>query len=283
MKISPIHAEDLAEVGQFLHDNLNSRFSAERWISSLTHRWANISPNHGMQLRDGDRLVGVFCAIYSDQVILGKLERFCNPHSWCVLESHRRYGIGLVLGIVKQTGYHFTMFTPNPKVTEVFLGLKFKNLDDRQYRCVNVPGFAALRSEAFIESRRDFIAARLHGQDRLDFEAHQSIPWLNFAAFGVGDNVCWVIYKPSYWKHLPAAWIMYVSDAAMFRRHHGLLRSHLLLKHRMVTMKVEARWLISAPVFAWNEPRTQPKLFLSKTLEHGQIRDLYSELMSLDV
>lgn len=283
MKITPIQAEHLAEVGQFLHDNLNSRFSAETWISAVNPGWANISPNHGMQLYDGDRLVGVFCAIYSDQLIQGKLERFCNPHSWCVLESHRRHGIGLLLGIVKQTGYHFTMFTPNPKVAQVFLGLKFKNLDERQYRCVNVPSFAPLRGEAFTESRRDYIAARLQGQDRADFEAHHDIPWLNFVAFGVGDDVCWVIYKPSYWKRLPAAWIMHVSDEAMFRRHHGLLRTHLLLKHRMATMKVEARWLTAAPIFAWNEPRTQPKLFLSKTLEHGQIRDLYSEVMSLDV
>ena len=283
MKISLIQTANLAEVGQFLHDNLNSRFSAESWISSLTHPWAKVSPNHGMQLRDGNLLVGVFCAIYSDQVIQGRLEHFCNPHSWCVLESHRRHGIGLVLGIVKQTGYHFTMFTPNPKVTEVFLGLKFKSLDDRQYRCINIPGFSALRGKAFTDSRPDSIAARLHGQDRVEFEAHQSIPWLNFVAFGVGDEVCWVIYKPSYWKRLPAAWIMHVSDATSFSRHHGLLRNHLLLRHRMVTMKVEARWLISPPAFAWNEPRTQPKLFLSKTLEHGQIRDVYSELMSLDV
>ena len=37
MKITPILAEHLAEVGQFLHDNLNSRFSAERWVSELIH------------------------------------------------------------------------------------------------------------------------------------------------------------------------------------------------------------------------------------------------------
>ena len=283
MKISPIQPEHLAEVGQFLHDNLNRRFSTERWISSLTHPWAKISPNHGMQLRDGDRLAGVFCAIYSDQIIQGRLEHFCNPHSWCVLDTHRRHGIGLVLNIIKQTGYHFTMFTPNSKVTEVFLGLKFKNLDDRQYRCVNIPSMAALGGKTFTESRRDFIATHLCGQDRLDFEAHRDIPWLNFVAFGAGDDICWVAYKPTHWKRLPAAWIMHVSDARVFSHFNGLLRSHLLIKHRLVTIKVEARWLTAAPALAWNEPRTQAKLFLSKTLDDEQILDLYSELMSLDV
>ena len=97
MKVTTIQEEHLPEVGQFLHENLNQRFSAERWISSLTHPWSAERPNLGMQLRDGDRLVGVFCAIYSDQVIDGKVERFCNPHSWCVLETHRRQGIGFAL------------------------------------------------------------------------------------------------------------------------------------------------------------------------------------------
>ena len=283
MKISAIQENHLPQVGKFLHDNLNSRFSTERWISSLTHGWAQSSPNYGMQLLDGDSLVGVFCAIYSDQVIDGRLERFCNPHSWCVLETHRGHGIGLVLHLVKQTGYHFTMFTPNPKVAEVFLGLKFKNLDDRQYRCVNTPSVAALRAGSFAESRRDHIAEHLRGQDLLDFAAHRDIPWLNFVVFGDGADVCWVIYKRARWKRLPAAWVMYVSDALVFSRLDGLLRSHLLLKHGLLTIKVEARWLISAPALAWNETRTQPKLFLSKTLGPGQIRDVYSELMSLDV
>ncbi len=283
MKISPIQAEHLTHVGQFLHENLNSRFSAERWVSSLTHAWATARPNYGMQLRDEDRLVGVFCAIYSDQVVQGRLEHFCNPHSWCVLESHRRHGIGLVLNIIKQPGFHYTMFTPNPKVAEVFLGLKFKNLDDRQYRCLNAPDFSVLRRSAFIESTPEGIATRLRGQDLIDFEAHRTIPWLSFVAFGAGEEVCWVIYKPARWKRLPAARIMYVSNPDAFNRHNGKLRRHLLQQNGMLTMKIEARWLSSAPSFSWNEKRTQPKLFFSKTLDQAQIVDLYSELMSLDV
>lgn len=283
MKVSPIQPEDLGAVGQFLHEHLNPRFSAERWISSLTHPWAAHRPNLGMQLHDGDRLVGVFCAIYSDQVIDGRVEHFCNPHSWCVLESHRRHGIGLLLNLIKQPGYHFTMFTPNPTVTQVFRGLKFKDLDDRRYRCISLPSLKALQPGAIAESQRDKVAARLVGQDLADFEAHRSIPWLEFAVFGVGEDLCWVIYKPTYWKRLRSAWIMHISNTGAFERHNALLRSHLLLQHRFATLSIESRWLDKAPALSLSDPRTQPKLFLSKTLGDGQIRDVYSELMSLDV
>ena len=283
MKISPIQPQHLAEVGQFLHLHLNQRFTPERWISALTHPWAASAPNHGMQLRDEDRLVGVFCAIYSDQIIDGKLERFCNPHSWCVLESHRRQGIGLVLNLVKQAGYHFTMFTPNPKVAEVFRGLKFKDLDNRQFLCLNLPSLKAWRRSAFVDADPEAIAARLSGQDRADFQAHRDIPWLRFVAFGEGSEVCWVIYKPSWWKRMRSAWIMHISDPAAFARHNGLLRHHLLRRHGILTLRTEARWLAQAPALSMAAQRSQPKLVQSKTLADGQIRDLYSELMSLDV
>ena len=283
MKISPILPQHLADVGQFLHLNLNRQFSPQQWISSLTHPWAEQVPNHGMQLHDGDSLVGVFCAIYSDQQIDGRLEHFCNPHSWCVLDTHRKHGVGLVLQIIKQTGYHFTMFTPNGKVAQVFLGLKFKRLDDRRYRCFNIPDPAVLRSGTVVESRRDRIAACLRGQDLHDFKAHCDIPWLNFVVFGRGGELCWVVFKPTRWKRLPAARIMHVSDAALFARFNGLLRTHLLRKYRLVTMDVEARYVQAAPQLAWLEQRTPPKLFLSKTLDPAKVRDLYSELMSLDV
>ena len=283
MKVSPIGAADLADVGQFLHEHLNRRFTPEGWTSSVTHLWVENAPNYGMQLRDGERLVGVFCATYSDQLIDGQIERFCNPHSWCVLETHRQHGIGLLLNLVKQRGYHFTMFTPNSKVAEIFLGLKFKNLDDRQYICLNLPSPVAWRRGVFVESAPERIAARLKGQDLRDFEAHQRIPWLNFVAFGSGDDVCWVVYKPTRWKRLRSAWLMHVSNADSFERLNGLLRNHLRRHHGIVTLKVEARWLTAKPAWSLLERRTQPKLFKSPSLVDPQVRDLYSELVALDV
>jgi hypothetical protein len=282
--ISPIRPEHLPEVGAFLHENLNQRFAAERWIGSLTHRWAASPPNHGMQLHDRDRLVGVFCAIYSDQVIHGRAERFCNPHSWCVLESHRRYGIGLVLHLIRQPGYHFTMFTPNPKVTEVFRGLKFKDLDDRLRLYPNLPAWQVLRKGCFAVSHPAQIAACLSDTTRAEYEAHREIPWLRFAAFGIPGDACLAIYKPMRIKRLPVAWVMHVSSADTFARYGSMLRHHLLLRHGFAGMRIEQRWLLSSTRgWSLSMRRRQPKLYLSKTLADADIRDVYSELMALDV
>jgi hypothetical protein len=282
-KVSPITAADLPEVGQFLHENLNRRFTAERWIESLVHPWATQAPNHGMLLRDADRLVGVFCAIYSEQVIGGRSERFCNPHSWCVLEEYRRHGLSLILQIIRQRDFHFTMFTPNPKVAEVFRGLKFKDLDPRLLIYPNLPSPALALPGRFVESRRDHVADHLTGQALADYKAHRDIPWLNFVAFGSNTDSCFVIYKPTIWKRARCAWVMHLSDSGAFDRHGALLRTHLLLSHGFATTRVEARWLPEARRLAFRSLRTQSKLYQSKTLADKDIRDVYSELMSLDV
>jgi hypothetical protein len=280
----PIHAEHLPAVGAFLHENLNRRFSAQRWIESLTHPWAADAPNFGMQLLEDGRIVGVFCAIYSDQVIRGQVERFCNPHSWCVLESHRRHSIGLILQIIRQPGYHFTMFTPNPKVAEVFRGLKFKELDNRMLLYPNLPSWQAVRTGSFAVSAPAAIEAHLSGQPLAEYLAHRSIPWLRFAAFGDGQDACLAIYKPVRVKRLPVAWVMHVSSGAAFERLGCLLRQHLLLRHGFLGMRIESRWLSSgAARGAHTMHRRQPKLYMSKTLGQAEIHDVYSELMSLDV
>jgi hypothetical protein len=282
LAVTAIEATHLAEVGEFLHRNLNKRIAPEAWVQSLTHPWSETRPNFGMQLRDETTLVGVFCAIYSDQTIDGRVERFCNPHSWCVLESHRRHGIGLILTLLKQTGYHFTMLTPNPKVAEIFRGLRFKDLAKAMVVFPNLPSLAGGLPGRFIETDPNAIANRLSGTAKRDFELHREIPWLRFLVFGRGTQSCLVVYKRNRWKRLPCARIIHVSHPEVLDRNRGLLHNGLLRSGLLVS-KVESRFLLREPRIAYRMQRTQGKLFLSRTLQDRQIRDLYSELASLDV
>lgn len=283
VRVQPITPDDLPAVGRFLHENLNQRFSPAQWVSSVTHPWAAKAPNHGMQLLDGGRIVGVFLAIYSDQVVDGRPERFCNPHSWCVLDSHRRHSISLILQLVRQKGYHFTMFTPNPKVAEVFRGLKFKDLDARQWTWLNLPSPALLRPGGFAVSEPAGIEQRLTGEALRAYCAHKDIPWLRFCAFGTRDRASLAIFKEIRWKRTRCAWVLHVSDPGHFLRDGAILRWHLWRRHGLASTRLEGRWLPADPRDAFSTPRTQDKLFFSSTLADGQVLDVYSELMSLDV
>jgi hypothetical protein len=284
-KITAIGEGDLQEVSTFLNEHLNARISASAWKQSLIHPWCADRPNYGAQMRDGSNLVGVFCAIYSDQEIEGRPETFCNPHSWCVLPEYRQQGIGLVLHLIRQPGYHFAMLTPNPKVAEIFIGLRFKLLDDALLVFPNFPSLALLRHprDRFVESDVGRIGEHLSQPTLRDFELHKDIPWLRFVAFGSANDVCLVAYKRSRRKRLPCARLMYISDASAFDRHASLLQHHLLTREGLVICEVEGRFVKRAPKFSFRLRRTQPKLFLSRSLTDSNIRDVYTELVALDV
>lgn len=282
-RVTPIGRDDLDEVARFLHGNLNRRFSPEVWKAALLHPWCASPPNFGMQLRDGGTLVGALCAIYSDQHIAGATERFCNPHSWCVLTPYRQHGIGLILNVLKQGGYHFTMLTPNSKVAEIFRHLRFRDLAAGIVTFPNIPGLRAFARASIIESDADAIAALLTGATRRDFILHREIPWLRFIVFGAPDTLCLVVYKHSVWKRLPCARLIHISDPRSFDEYRGLMQRHLLMREALLVSQVEERFLKRTPRLAWRTRRTQAKLYLSQSLEDAQIRDLYSELAALDV
>jgi hypothetical protein len=281
-RVFPIEERHLGEIGAFLHANLNRRISPAAWAASLTHRWAESQPNFGVQLRDADKLAGVFCAIYSDQFVDGRLEKFCNPHSWCVLNEYRNSSISLVLQLLKQPGFHFTMFTPNPKVAEIFLGLRFRNLDDRLLFFPNLPS-PWPRGKRFLESNPERIPQHLAGALLRDYNEHSGISWLNFVVFGQEGDVCLAAYKPDRWKRMPCARVLHVSDAGAMERHGHLLGHHLLMDRGLLVSRIEGRFLADVPIISYRTRRTQPKLILSRTLADSQVRDLYSELVALDI
>lgn len=281
--VAPIDTAALAEVGRFLNENVNRRIAPDAWVASLLHPWSESRPNFGFQLRDGGALKGVFCAIYSDQSIDNRVERFCNPHSWCVLGDYRKHSLGLALALIKQPGYHFTMLTPNPNVAEIFLRLGFKPLGERVAVLPNSPSPTAAVGSNIAEFDRDVIASYLSGSVLRDFELHREIPWLKFLAFGKGSDICLIVYKTGRWKRLPCARIMYISDSAAFDRHVHLMKHCLLLRHGLLVSRVEARFLCRDPRIAYWDRRRQAKLFKSPTVRDSQISDLYSELASLDL
>jgi hypothetical protein len=281
--VTPIEERDLPAVGEFLNENLNRSIAARTWVESLRHPWCATRPNFGMQLRDGPRLVGVFCAIYSDQTVAGRAERFCNPHSWCVLPEYRNFGLGLILALLRQPGYHFTMLTPNPKVAQIFRQLRFRDLADGVAVFPNLPSPAALSAGAIAVSDPHSIAPHLAAAERRDFELHRDIPWLRFVAFGRGGDVGLAVYKTATWKRLPCARLIHVSGPAVFARHQRLLRNHLLVRHGLLVSRIETRFLAAVPRLAVRARRTQGKLFMSATLADGEVRDLYSELVALDI
>lgn len=279
--LSEITVADHKAVAEFLHDNMNSSFSVDKWEKGISVNWLDAAPNQGFKLTHAEKIVGVLCAIYSEQHIEGSLVKVCNPHSWCVLPEHRARSVDLVLSVIRQKGFHFTMFSPNKDGVEIFGYLKFKPLDNTVSIMLNAP--TVFFSGIKIINKSDEAVEVLPGAAKKSYQDHLPIPWLNFLVFGKDHRFGFIIYKKQTLKKLPCAMILYISDDKLFDECWSAIRTNLFIKYGYVTSKIEQR-LLSRPLrfTLKNEPGGR-KFFLSDNLHENKIKYIYSELMALDI
>ncbi len=279
--ICPVTDSDLDGVAIFLNQHMNDEFSPEVWRKGISASWLSSAPNHGFMLKYENDVVGVLCALYSEQHINGKLVKFCNPHSWCVLPDFRTRSVDLVLSVISQKDFHFTMFSPNKSGIEIFSYLKFKPLDNAVSFFLNVPSIN-INKVKIIENPA-LISENLPEKEKKEYLDHAKFPWLKIFSFGVGERYGFVIFKSQRYKKLPCAEILYISDVVLFSDCWPVLRTHLLLKYKMASSKIESRFLIRKLAYRLCVEQGSQKFYRSDELSAENIKNIYSELVALDL
>jgi hypothetical protein len=279
-ELVPITDAELPQFCEFLHRHLDPGKPPGSFQRALQQRWGMEPPNHGFLIRNGEGLVGGIGAIYAERELAGRRQRFCNITSWCVLEPFRSQSMRLLMALVNQPGFHFTNFTPTAVVAKSLQFLKFQPLDSDRAVLPNTPiANLAVR----IETDPDIVTQVLPPPARRLFDDHRRLPWLQQLAVGRPGAFCLVVFKRKRLKGLPSAEIIAVSDRALFTRYHRAFGRHVLLRHGMVTTRIETRLLTDVPPFAKVLSGYRPKMFRSDSLAATDIDNLYSELVALDL
>jgi hypothetical protein len=276
--VAPIGADQLADVGRFLHENLNRRVPAERWAEMAVPPWKVDAPNHGFLLRRDGVVVGAYLAIYSEREVRGQVERFCNLAAWCVLDDHRADGVRLLRALLRQKGYHFTDLSPSGNVVAINERLGFTRLDTTTALVPNAR-WSRASSRARIVSEPGEVESMLAGRDLEIFEDHRRAVAARQFLVVAGDAVCHVVVRKDRRKRLPLfASVLHVSDPEVFRQNDAAVFRHLLLHHGAAMTLAERRVLGYIPPFSrvLTSPRT--KMYRSATLGPDDIDYLYSEL-----
>lgn len=280
--IIPITLVDTARVAEFLHQHMNDQFTSDVWQKGISKSWLADTPNYGFMLIHNEQIVGVLCAVYSEQYVSGKLEAFCNPHSWCVLPTFRSRSVDLVLAVIRQQGFHFTMLSPNQEGVVIFQFLKFKPLNNQVSILLNFPALNT-RSIKLTEDKQ--VAQQLLPQQSQKYYAdHLAFPWLKLLVYGVDNQYGFIIFKKQQYKRLGCAMILYISDAALFHQCWSAIRSYLLFQYGMFSSKIETRLLGQQPIKTWIKPEQGgEKFYLSNQLSVEDVHYVYSELVTLDL
>jgi len=281
--LEPIRDEDLPEFCRFLRENLSRERSVEEWAKAFAQDWCPSKPNNGFLIRHQGRIVGGIGAIYAERSVRGRLERFCNITSWCVLDAFRAQSVRLAMAVAAQPGFHFTDLTPTEVVSKTLQFLKFKPMNERHAIWPNLPWPLARLGGIRVLSDPAQIGLLLGPDDAKAYRDHRHLPWLRHLAVGVTDAWCYVVWKRTRLKGITGAVIIALSDAELFLRYRMALGSYLLVHHGLLYTRVESRLLPRLPALSIELLGYRSKVFRSDTLTAADMSNLYSELVALDL
>ncbi|MEZ0051089.1 hypothetical protein ABIA30_002087 [Mycobacterium sp. MAA66] len=272
--VAPITVDDLPAVADFLHANLNDHVPWERSYADVP--WNAEMPNRGFLLRDGHRVVGTLLALYSERLVAGRIERFCNLGSWCVLPAYRAWSVSLLTRLLAQENYHFTVLSPDATSQEILPWYRFRFFDTAAAFIPNLPWPMAYPTR--ISSDPEVLERTLCGSERKIYRDHADARAAHHLVVIDGEEHCYVMYRKFRYRDVPVfAVVLYVSNAGLFHRALIPLGRHLLVRHRLLATMAELRVIGRRPrlSFALDD---WPKVYRSATLAPEQIDYLYSEL-----
>ena len=272
--LTPITDADIADVADFLFANMNPRVP---WARACVPLWKVDAPNHGFMLRDGQRVVGVQLAFYSERLVTGRAERFCNLGAWNVLPAYRSHSIRLLMTLLAQDGYHFTALTPMDLTRAIYAQFKFRQFDMSAALVPNLP-WPMLPGRIRISDEPDVIERTLAGVELELYRDHAQALAVHHHVLIRDQESCYVMYREARSRGMLFAVLLHVSNPDLFHRALLPFSRHLLLRHQLMATVGELRIIGHRPRLSV-KLHAQPKMYRSASLEPGQIDDLYSELV----
>ena len=273
VELSPITDADIAAVADFLRVNYKDRIP---W-DIMARPWKVDAPNHGFMLHDAQRIVGTHTAFYSERLVAGRMEWFCNLGTWYVLPEFRSHSIRLIKALLAQDDYHFTALTPDHKVVSIHTKLRFHPLDTSGALIPNLP-WPTPPGRTTISTDPDVIESTLAGVELELYRDHAQALAARHLVLLRGPDSCYVIYRETSIKAVPVAVILHVSNPQLFHQAIVALTRHLLVRHRLPATLAELRIIGHQPRLSF-EVTAWPKMYRSASLTPDQIDDLYSELV----
>jgi hypothetical protein len=275
MELTPITDADVPAVADFLHANRNERIPWARACSAVP--WKVEAPNHGFVLRDEQRIVGVLLAFYSERLVAGRVEHFCNLGLWYVLFAYRSHSIRLLMALLAQDGYHFTALSPNDATVPIYTRFKFRSLDTSAALIPNLP-WPSLPGRTRISTDPHIIESTLVARELELYHDHAQALAARHVVLIRGQDSCYVIYREIWHRGISLAQILHVSNPELFHRAIVPLTRYLLIRHQILMTVAELRFIGHRPPLSF-KVTFLPKMYRSDSLEADQIDDLYSELV----
>jgi hypothetical protein len=279
VRIAPITRPYIGPVAEFLHANLNRAVATDHWAEAIEVPWQVHEGNAGFMLVDAGQIVGAQLAFYSERLIDGRRERFCNLGAWCVLPEYRAHSMRLLKRALDQEGYHFTDLSPSGNVVDINTRLGFRFLDAATVLVPNLPWPGGGRG-ASISSDPEVIERTLTGRELELYRDHARAPAARHVVLIRGEESCYVMFRKERYKRVRAfATVLHVGNPVLYRELAHPLARRLLFHHGVIGTLAEPRIVGHRPRPSVEIRPPRRRMFRSPRLDPRDVDYLYSELV----
>ncbi len=254
----------------------------EAWRRIFEYDWKRAEDYVGYVAIDDGELVGFMGLIFSEMVIQGRTERFCNVSSLITKESHRGAAALFVLGLRSLRDHTVTNLSSNDLAYRLFSRMPFDVLETHTRVILQVGARPSRHQTPFVAVDPDVIEGRLDERHRLIFQDHQ--PFAEHLLVQDDAGSCYVLYTLGR-RHLTrSVRIHYISDGAIFANNLRAIQRALFRRHHSLIIDCPERMVEHLDIpFSFRKRLRIPRLFMSDRLRRDQISNLYSEAVLLNL
>ena len=271
--------EDLDDVYHFVSKNFDPEVKLETWRLAFTRSWMFEKPNNGFMLVANKTIVGVFCALYSQQQTEKGIQNICNTSTWFVMDAYRSHSLKLMAAMMDQKGFLFTSLSASPNVHELHRIFGFRTYITT---LVAIPNLLKL---IYVSKKLDILVDPKSMGKYLDSDVkqisidHTDIPTVQQIVFRAAGEALLVIFDTRRVRGVPATNIFYLSNPDMFYQNRYEICSYFLLhKHTLFTRNHRCS-MSKVPAFSLEIKRNINLFYKGDIAELSFPEFIYSEHM----
>ncbi len=256
----------------------HTQVDPQDWQMIFRPIWTNQREEYGYILQDGSKAVGFLGTLYSNRLVTGKQQEFCNLTSWIVEPEYRAESLSLLFPLMSRQDLTLTNFTASNLVIEVLLKLGFRSLESHYRMILPLPG--ATGGVKFVLAP-EAIKDKLDGEDAAIFRDHLPLH-CQHVLLESPEAHCYLVVNPARKRNRPVMYVNYIGNRDFFIRNIQKCTYSLCRQLKINGLMVGEHSLAGSHLpLALRIKRRHALLFRSKNVSPGQIDTLYSEIQVL--
>ena len=260
----------------------NPHITRERWQRLFDYTWTVDEPARALVLRDGEHYAGIVCTTYSDRVIAGRRERWCNVNSWYVEPAYRAQSLELMAAALSVPCDTMTALTPMRVHLPFYEQMGLQHLETSLRILLPTPtlpltsGFRATRDPQRISDLLD-------GAEWTAFAQHRGQMCQHLLIYGKSAR-CYIAFTRTPGRRVTFSHIHHIGHLDLFLAALNLVKRELFRANGTLFTMIEERFL-RGQVVPSSRPAAlkAPRLFRSARLRPEQIDNLHTEMVILGV